>query len=64
MLKISNAIGNGQSQCKGCAEKGKWNWNWTSFLYKIEGKDGCYCWQCVMEMQEKEQEVQDEKLDH
>ena len=64
MLKISNAIGNGQSQCQGCAEKGKWNRNWTSFLYKIEGKDGYFCWQCVKEMQEKDQEVQNEKLDH
>ena len=46
-MKIAQAQGNGQGQCVLCKKRGKWNVQWTSFLYKIEGKDGVYCKNCA-----------------
>ena len=53
-MKITKAVGNGQTQCRGCKEKGKWNVQWTDFLFKVEGKDGCYCKECVAEIRVEE----------
>lgn len=50
MLKINRAEGNGQAQCKGCKEKGKWNVQWCDFLYEAEEKEGLYCFDCVKEI--------------
>nr|DAU67965.1 MAG TPA: FhuF 2Fe-2S C-terminal domain [Inoviridae sp.] len=52
-MKITKCIGEGQSFCKRCLENGKWNRMWCCFLYKIEGYDGCYCSDCVKEIQEE-----------
>ena len=46
-MKITKCIGEGQGSCKKCNDMGIWNRIWTSFLYKIEGLDGCYCYDCV-----------------
>lgn len=43
--------GNGQGSCKRCEEKGIWNRIWMCFLYKIEGKEGCYCYECAKEIE-------------
>lgn len=37
----------GQGSCKSCNDAGKYNRIWGCFLYKIRGKDGCYCSDCV-----------------
>lgn len=50
MLKITQAQGKGQGQCRLCKQRGKWNVQWMCFLYKIEGKDGVYCEQCKDEI--------------
>ena len=50
-LEITKCSGDGQGSCKRCSEKGKWNRIWMCFLYKIEGFDGCYCYDCVKELQ-------------
>lgn len=49
-LKITQCKGEGQGSCKRCTDNGKWNVNWMCFLYKIEGKEGCYCFDCVKEI--------------
>ena len=49
-LKITQCKGEGQGSCKRCTDNGKWNRNWMCFLYKIEGKEGCYCFDCVKEI--------------
>lgn len=54
MIKATQCQGNGQGECKRCKELKGWGLNWTSFLYRIEGYEGQYCWKCVKEI-EKEQ---------
>lgn len=48
-MKITQAQGNGQGQCALCKKRGKWNVQWMCFLYKVEGKEGVYCKNCVDE---------------
>lgn len=45
--------GEGQGSCKRCVDKGIWNRMCMSFLYKIEGLEGCYCAKCVDEITEE-----------
>lgn len=52
-MKVIKCKGEGQDYCKRCSDKGKWNRTWMCFLYKIEGCEGCYCWDCVNEIQEE-----------
>ena len=49
-MKIVKAEGHGQSECRRCKELGKWSLTWTSFLYKVEGLEGYYCWEHAQEM--------------
>lgn len=49
-MRIKQAQGNGQGQCALCKKRGKWNVQWMCFLYKIEGKDGVYCKNCLAEL--------------
>lgn len=50
-MKITQCTGEGQGECKRCADKGKWNRMWMPFLYHIEGMEGCYCKKCVREIE-------------
>ena len=50
-MKITKCMGEGQGSCKRCSDNGKWNRTWMCFLYKIEGYEGCYCGDCVKELQ-------------
>lgn len=50
-LKITQCKGEGQGSCKRCDDRGKWNRVRTSMLYKIDGTDGCYCSNCVKEIE-------------
>lgn len=54
-MKITKCTGEGQGSCKRCSDKGKWNRVWSCFLYKIEGYEGCYCSDCVKEIQKQEE---------
>lgn len=45
--KITQCKGEGAGSCKRCLDNGKWNQNWMCFLYKIDGKEGRYCKECV-----------------
>lgn len=49
-LKVIKCKGEGQGSCKRCTDNGKWNRNWMTFLYEIDGLDGCYCYDCVKEI--------------
>lgn len=53
-LKIRQCEGEGQGNCKRCTDNGKWNRMWMCFLYEIEGREGCYCRECVKEIEEHE----------
>ena len=53
-MKVTQCTGEGQGSCKRCSDKGKWNRMWCCFLYKIEGHEGCYCFDCVKEITEEE----------
>ena len=55
-MKITQAQGEGQGQCTLCKKRGKWNVKWMCFLYRIEGKEGVYCIDCVNEIKTKEVE--------
>lgn len=52
-MTVTQCKGEGHGSCKRCSDKGKWNRTWMCFLYKIEGYEGCYCRDCVNEMQEE-----------
>ncbi len=54
-MKITKCTGEGQGSCKRCSDKGKRNRTWCCFLYKIEGLEGCYCSDCVKEIQKQEE---------
>ena len=47
MIKYEQCNGNGFGSCKRCIDNGKWSHVWTEWLYKIEGYDGCYCYDCL-----------------
>lgn len=53
-LKITKCKGEGQGSCKRCTDRGIWNRSWMCFLYEIEGYEGCYCLDCVKEMEREE----------
>ena len=57
-MKFIRAEGHGQGSCRRCEEKGKWNRAWMCFLYRIEGKEGCYCWDCLKEIEREEHAVE------
>lgn len=52
-LKITRCVGDGQGECKRCRETKGWNRQWMCFLYEIEGYEGCYCRDCVKEIQKE-----------
>lgn len=52
-IKITRCTGEGQGICKRCFDNGKWNRMWMGFLCKIEGYEGCYCGNCVKELQDQ-----------
>ena len=54
-MKITRCVGEGQGECKRCKELKGWNRHWTSLLYKIEGRDGTYCFECVKAIIEEEE---------
>lgn len=58
-MKVTKCTGEGQGSCKRCSDRGKYSRNWMCFLYKIEGKEGCYCFDCVKEIK-NEEEVQED----
>ncbi len=47
MINYERCKGNGFGSCKRCLDNGKWSHLWMEFLYKIEGYDGCYCYDCL-----------------
>ena len=49
-MRITKAIGNGQSECKRCHDNNIWSLTWTSMLYRIEGMERLYCYNCVQEI--------------
>lgn len=53
-MKVTKCKGEGQGSCKRCNDMGKWNITWMCFLSKIEGLPGCYCSDCVKELQKDE----------
>lgn len=60
-MKVTQCKGDGQGSCKRCSDKGKWNRTWMCFLYKIEGYEGCYCSDCVKEIQKTKSDYKTEK---
>jgi len=52
-LKISPCSGEGQGECRRCADNGIWNRHWTNFLYHVEGMEGCYCSDCIAELKKE-----------
>lgn len=47
---ITRRHGEGQGECRRCAENGIWNRHWMGFLYQIEGYKGSYCAACCKEI--------------
>lgn len=55
-LKVTRCKGEGQGTCKMCSDNGKWNVNWMCLLFRVEGREGCYCSDCVRKIMEKRSE--------
>lgn len=51
---ITKRNGNGQTECRGCKEKGKFALKWDSWLYNFN--DEPYCFDCLMEKLEQLQQ--------
>lgn len=50
--KIIQCEGEGQGSCKLCEDNGICNRSWMCFLYKVEGYEGCYCWECANKLKD------------
>ena len=48
---ITKRNGNGQTECYGCKEKGKFALTWDSWLYNYNNEP--YCFNCLMEELER-----------
>ena len=58
---ITKRKGNGQTECRGCKEKGKFALTWDSFLYNFNNEP--YCFDCLMEKLEQLQQRIDKAID-
>lgn len=56
-MKITQCKGEGLGSCKRCDERGIFNRQWMTFLFRIEGYEGCYCGECVKEIQANQKSV-------
>lgn len=52
---MEKCSGEGQGTCKRCKDNGIWNSNWMSFLYKVDGYEGIYCYECAKYLEEQKQ---------
>lgn len=59
---ITKRNGNGQTECVGCKEKGKFASIWDSWLYNFNGKP--YCQECLFEMLEEYQQRIDKAIEY
>lgn len=50
-IKYEQCSGEGQGDCALCEKEGRFAGNWMCFLYRLEGYDGIYCWDCVQKIQ-------------
>lgn len=48
--KVTRCTGNGHGECTRCKQLKGWGLEWMTFLYKIEGRDGLYCGDCVRQI--------------
>lgn len=48
---VTRCSGEGQGSCRRCEANGKWNRMWMPFLYHVDGMNGCYCRECVKEIE-------------
>lgn len=55
---ITKRNGNGQTECIGCKEKGKFALNWDSWLYNFNDKP--YCKECLFEKLQQSQNALNE----
>lgn len=53
MKQLKQCKGEGLGSCKLCNIRGKWNRTWMSLLYKIDGIEGHYCYDCANEIIKK-----------
>lgn len=59
---ITKRNGHGQTECRGCKNKGKYALNWDCFLYNFDNEP--YCFDCLMEkleqLQQENQELKEQ----
>lgn len=55
---ITKRNGHGQTECRGCKNKGKYALNWDCFLYNFDNEP--YCFDCLMEKLEQLQQENQE----
>ena len=55
-LIITKCKGEGYGVCTRCESRGIWNRNWMCFLYKIKGREGTYCSNCIRDLTRLEQD--------
>jgi hypothetical protein len=55
---VTKCKGEGHGSCRRCTDNGKWNIAWMCFLYKIEGYEGCYCRECVKEIEKESEDTE------
>ena len=59
---ITKRNGNGQTECYGCKQKGKFALKWDSWLYNYNEKP--YCFECLMEELEQLNKDRQELIDY
>ena len=59
---ITKRNGNGQTECYGCKQKGKFSLTWDCWLYNYNNKP--YCYNCLMEELEQLNKEKQELIDY
>lgn len=57
---ITKRNGHGQTECRGCKDKGKFALTWDSWLYNFNNEP--YCFECLMEKLEELQQRIDKAI--
>ena len=48
-FEVLHCLGHGHCWCKSCEAKGKFGWNWTDWMYRLDMNIPVICYNCLKE---------------